>query len=334
MTYRDIIKNLKAGKYEPVYLLHGDESYYIDQITDHIEHHILDESQKAFNLTILYGKDADQKKVIDEARRFPMMSDRQIVILREAQSMKGLTELKSYVENPLESTILVICHKHKKLDGRTAFAKAVKKHALVFESRKPYDNQMPAWINDYLSNMGYKIRDKESALIAEYLGNDLSKVANELDKMAVNLEKGHTITQDDIQDQIGISKDYNVFELQNALASRNYAKTYRIVHYFQSNPRNNPMVMVVATLFSFFSKIYLMHFLRHATDREVQKTLGLGSPYFIKEYRKAAQSYSKNQTERIIHLLKDFDLKSKGVDRVNVTEQALLQEMMYRILSV
>lgn len=334
MTYDQILKELKAKKYRPIYFLHGNESYYIDQLADYFEHQILDETEKAFNLTILYGKDIDHKQVVDQARRFPMMSSHQVVIIKEAQSMSGLPQLQTYIENPLDTTILVICHKHKKFDGRTKLANVIKKNAVLFESKKPYDNQMPAWVTSYINGIQLKIGPKEAALIAEYLGNDLGKVANELDKLAINLPKGHTVTIDNIQEHIGISKDYNIFELQDALTARNHTKTYQILSYFQANPRNNPLVMVVATLFAFFSKVYLMHALQQSPDREVQKVLGLPTPYFVKDYRKAAQKYNRRQTEKIIHLLKIYDLKAKGVGNASFTDQALMQEMMYHILSV
>ncbi len=333
MTFDQILNDLKKQKYQPVYFLHGNESYYIDQISQHIEDHVLDEAEKSFNLSILYGKDVDYKQVVDQARRFPMMASHQVVIIKEAQSMSTLPQLQTYIEKPLDSTLLVICYKHKRFDQRTKLAKSLKKHALIFESKKPYDNKMPDWITTYLHTKGYKIDLKESALIAEYLGNDLGKVANELDKLGINLPQGHTVTRDDIQEHIGISKDYNIFELQNALTTRNLAKTYQIIQYFQANPRNNPLVMVVATLFGFFSKVYLMHFLQRAPDREVQKVLGLSSSYFVRDYRIAAQSYRRSQVEKIIHLLGRYDLKSKGVDRGSFSDQALMQEMVYHILS-
>ena len=334
MNHTDILTDLKKGKYAPVYFLHGEEPYYIDLISDYIENNILSDSERSFNLTILYGKDVDHKTVIDNARRFPMMATNQVVILKEAQSMKSLQDLNIYIENPLHSTLLVICHKHKKLDKRTKFAKVVQRNAVVLESKRPYDNQMPKWVSSYLKELGYEIKPLESNLIAEYLGNNLSKVANELDKLAINLPSGHTITKDDIQEHIGISKDYNIFELQDAIGSRNQSKCYRIVKYFQSNPRNHPLVVVIGTLYSFFAKIYMMHFLRHAPEREIQKTLGLSSGYFIKDYKKAASSYSKTQTEEVLHLLKQYDLKAKGVERVSFSDQAILQELVYHILAV
>ena len=295
---------------------------------------MLGEAEQSFNLSILYGKETDFKTVVDHARRFPMMSEYQVVILKEAQSMKDLTSLETYIKNPADTTLLVICHKHGTIDGRTSFAKLLKAKAIVFESKKVYDNQMSPWISGYLESHGYKIGPAESSLIGDYLGNDLSKVANELDKLMVNLPKGHKVNKDNIEEYIGISKDFNVFELQDAISSRNKEKTYRIIQYFIANPRNNPFIMVVATLFSYFSKVYLMHFLGNSPDREVQKTLGLSNTFFVKNYRSAARSYSRVQTEKVIHMLRVYDLKAKGVGRDSFTDQALMQELVYKILSV
>jgi len=334
LTHIDILNDLRQGKYAPIYFLHGDEPYYIDLISDFIEKHVLSESERSFNLTILYGKDVDHKTVIDNARRFPMMAANQVVILKEAQTMKSIQDLDIYLENPLESTLLVICYKHKKLDKRTKFAKVVQKHALVLESKRPYDNQMPQWISSFLKEKGFTIQAAEANLVAEYLGNSLSKVANELDKLVINLPVGHTVNKDDIEEHIGISKEYNIFELQNALGTRDQTKSYRIIKYFQSNPRNNPLVMIIGTLYSFFSKIYMIHFMHHAPEREIQKTLGLSSGYFIKDYKKAAQVYNQSQTEQVLHLLRLYDLKAKGVDRASFSDQAILQELVYHILAI
>ena len=333
MTADSLIKDLKNRKFHPVYLLHGPEPYYIDEITDYFEDHVLDEGEKSFNLSILYGKETDFKTVVDNARRFPMMSEYQVVILKEAQSMRDLGELETYIKNPASSTIFVICYKHNTIDGRTSFAKLLKEKAVVFESKKIYDNQMPAWISGHLESKGFKIGPAESALIADYLGADLSKVANEIEKLALNLPPGHKVNKDDIEKYIGISKDFNVFELQDALGTRNKAKAYRIIQYFISNPKNNPLIVVVATLFSFFSKLYLMQFLKNSPDREVQKSLGLSNTFFVKNYRAAAQSFNRQQTEKIIHLLRVYDLKSKGVGRDSFSEEAMMQELIYKILS-
>jgi DNA polymerase-3 subunit delta len=332
LTYKEIIKSLRAKDYKPVYFLHGPESYYIDSIANYIEQKVLSEAEKSFNQTILYGKDTEAKTLIDTASRYPMMASHQVVILREAQEMKGLQDLQLYIEKAVPTTILVICHKHKKLDARTKFAKSLKKHAILFESKKLYDNQVPDWIFDYLKGKKLTINPNASQLIAEYLGTDLSKIANELDKLAINLPEGTQINEKHIQDNIGISKDYNVFELQKALGQRNVLKANRIVKYFIANPRKNPLVMVTGTLYNYFSKIYMLHFLRNLPDRELSSALKLRSEFFLREYKSTARNYNLAKTQNVISVLKEYDLKSKGVDSDNVPEGELMKEMVYKIL--
>jgi len=249
--------------------------------------------------------------------------------------MRTLKQLVTYVENPAETTILVICHKHKKFDSRTKLGKILKKKAVLFESKKLYDNQLPDWIHNYLKTKGFTIKPNATALIAEYLGTDLSKVVNELDKLAINLPKGTDITQQHIQNNIGISKDYNVFELQKALGQKQVTKVNRIIKYFGSNPKKNPMVMMVGSLYNYFSKIYMLHFLRHAGDPDILSALKLRSSFFLREYKAAARNYSRPQTEQVLSILKEYDLKSKGVDNNTMSnpDSELLKEMVYRILN-
>ena len=237
MTYPQIIKELKAKKYSPIYLLHGNEPYYIDKISRYVEENVLTEGEKSFNQMIMYGKDTDHKTLIDTCSRYPMMASHQVVILKEAQEMKTLKELLPYIEKPVHTTILVICFKHKKFDGRTKFGKLVKQKALIFESKKLYDNQIPDWIQSYLKDKKLSISPSASVLVAEYLGENLSKVSNELDKLAINLAPGTEVNEKHIQEQIGISKEYNVFELQKALGAKNVVKSNRIINYFISNPK-------------------------------------------------------------------------------------------------
>ena len=335
MTYSQIITDLKKKEYKPVYFLHGNESYFIDAIADFIEKKVLSDGEKSFNQTILYGKETEFKQVVDTARRYPMMAPYQVVILKEAQEMRTLKQLVTYVEKPAETTILVICHKHKRFDSRTKLGKVLKKNAVLFESKKLYDNQLPDWIHNYLKTKGFTIKPNATALIAEYLGTNLSKVANELDKLAINLPKGTDITQQHIQNNIGISKDYNVFELQKALGQKQVTKVNRIIQYFGSNPKKNPMVMMVGSLYNYFSKIYMLHFLRHAGDPDILSALKLRSSFFLREYKAAARKYSKPQTEQVLSILKEYDLKSKGVDNntMNNPDSELLKEMVYRILN-
>ena len=334
MDFNQIITELKNKKYQPIYFLDGTEPYFIDKISDYIENNVLTEGEKSFNQSVLYGKDIDFKTVVDIARRYPMMSQYQVVIIKEAQDMKDLKDLESYVEKPLSSTILVICHKHKKFNGATKFGKSLKKNAVCFSSSKLYDNQIPDWIRSYLTTKKLKITPSASNLIAEYLGTDLSKVANELDKLTINLPPGTEVTPKDVEEQIGISREYNIFELQKALGQRDVQKSSRIVNNFIANPKKNPLVMVVGTLFNYFSKIYLLHFVKNASEQEIMNTVGVRSSYVLKEYRAALRHYNYAKTVEVIRVLKEFDLKSKGVDYNNTgkPEGELLKEMIWKIL--
>ncbi len=336
MTYTQIIADLKKKQYQPIYFLHGNESFFIDAIADYIEANVLTEGEKAFNQSILYGKEVDFKQVMDAAMRFPMMASHQVVILKEAQEMRTLKQLEAYIKRPSPTTILVICHKHKRFDARTKFGKAIKKHALIFESKKLYDNQLPDWIRQFLKEKGFSIQPAATTLIAEYLGTSLAKVANELEKLTINLQQGTKITAKHIQDNIGISKDYNVFELQKALGQKDTTKANRIVQYFSSNPRKYPMVMMVGSLYNYFSKIYVLHFMKNASENELLKGLKLRSGFFLREYRQTARNYNLYQTEKIIGLLREYDLKSKGVgfNTTSMPEGELMKELVWRILNV
>lgn len=336
MTYDAILKDLKKGSFKPVYFLHGEESYFIDVISDWIEKNALPEEQKAFNQTILYGKDSDPQTLRDAARRLPMMAERQVIVLKEAQEMKGLQELESYVKNPVPSTLLVIAHKHKKLRMNTRLGKVIKSNSeqvVFFEAKALYENKIPAWITAHLQDKGLDIQPDAAALVAEYLGTDLSKVVNELDKLTLNLEGKTKITPKEVEQHIGISKDYNVFELQKALGQRDLVKSNRIVNYFASNPRKNPIQVVVASLFNYFSKLLMLHDLRSLSDKDLAGKIKV-NPYFLREYRAAAQKFNRPQVEKIILLLSEYDLKGKGVnyDGGGKPGGELLKEMIWRIL--
>jgi DNA polymerase-3 subunit delta len=263
-----------------------------------------------------------------------MMSERQVVVLREAQDLKGLPELAPYMANPMPSTIFVVCFKHKKFDMSTKLGKAMKSHCLVFESKKLYDNQIPDWISSYCKSRKLSIDSSASALMAEYLGADLSKIVNEIDKLALNLPASTTITTDHVQEYVGISKDYNVYELQKAFATRDHGKIARIQHYFGANIRKNPLIVTISSLFSYFSKVYMLHFLKGKSDAEMVKTMELRSEWFLKEYKIALHNYAPHQVVRIISLLKTYDLRSKGVDTdtTDTTEEELMKELFYKIL--
>lgn len=334
MKFDELFKTLKQGDYKPIYFLHGTESYFIDQISDFIEANALSPSEQAFNQTILYGKEVDHLALLDVVRRYPMMAKFQVVILKEAQEMKNLSDLKSYVEKPSESTIFVICHKHKKLRLNTSFGKAISKNAVVFESKPLYDNQVPDWVKQYAKSKSLQIKSDAAQLMGEYLGSDLSKISNEIDKLAINLAKGAEITLDIIDQQVGISKEYNVFELQKALGSRDVVKANRIVRYFAANPKKNPIQAVISALYNYFSKVYTLQFLKQESEQTILEGLKLRSSFFLKDYRKASNIYPVGKLEQVISLLHEYDLKSKGVgfNAVGKEDGALLKELVWKIL--
>jgi DNA polymerase-3 subunit delta len=334
MSAEPILSDIRAKRFSPVYFLHGEEPFFIDQISDAVEQYALPEEEKGFNQTILYGKEVDHLTLLDYLRRYPMMSERQVVILREAQEMKSLTELTSYMENPMPSTVFVVCHKHKKVDSRTKFGKSLSgKQIVLFESKKLYDNQIPEWISSLCKSKKISIEPAAAALMAEYLGADLSRIANELEKLTINLAADAVITVAAVQDNIGISKEYNVFELQKALAMRDVAKIARIREHFASNPKKNPLIVTIASLFAYFSKIYMLHSLKGKPDAEILKALDLRSEWFLKEYRAALPNYSQAQVIQILSLLKTFDLRSKGVENDSAGEAELMKELFWRMMN-
>lgn len=339
MTAAEILKDLKNRKFKPIYLLHGEEPYFIDLISNYLEDHLLNDTEKGFNQTVLYGKDTDMITVLNAAKRYTMMSDYQLVLVKEAQDLKwgrededkkGLNPLMSYLENPLPGTILAFCYKYGKFDKRKKAYKAIEKSGLVFESATLYDNKVPGWIEDYVSDKKYKIHQQASGMLAEYLGNDLSKVANELDKLMLNIKQGDEITLKHIQDNIGISKEYNVFELQTALVKRDAYKANQIINYFEANPKNNPIVLVMANLYNFFSKILMYHYLKDRSQSNVAKELGV-NPFFVKDYEQAARTFDYNKAMNIISLLREYDVKSKGVDS-SAPHGELMKELVFKIL--
>jgi DNA polymerase-3 subunit delta len=333
MTAQDIIKDIKARKLKPIYLLHGEESYYIDLISDFLEENVLSEAEKGFNQTVLYGKDTEIMTVLNACKRYPMMSDYQLVLVKEAQDLKidkAEDQFAAYCENPLKSTVLVLCHKYKKFDKRKKAYKLIEKAGLIFESGTIYDNKVPAWIDDFVRSKGHHINPRASALLAEYLGNDLSKVANELEKLMLNVPQAQEINTKEVQDNIGISKEYNVFELQNALSRRDVYKANQIVNYFEANPKANPIVLVMGNLAGYFTKILKYHYV--SDKSQAAKELGV-NPYFLKDYELAAKNYNLGKTFEVISLLREYDLKSKGVDATGNTEHGeLMKELVFKIM--
>ncbi|WP_439696378.1 DNA polymerase III subunit delta [Mucilaginibacter sp. AW1-7] len=339
MTAADIVKDIKNRKYKPLYLLHGEEPYFIDVVSNYIEHHLLPEAEKGFNQTVVYGKDTEMMAVLNAAKRYPMMADYQVVMVKEAQDMKwgkdddnkkGIDPLLSYLEKPLPSTILVFCYKYGKFDKRKKTYKAIEKNGLIFESAPLYDSKIPAWIEGFISDKGYKINQQASAMLSEYLGNDLSKIANELEKLMLNIAAGQEITLKLVQDNIGISKEYNVFELQTALGKKDVLKVNQIINYFEANPKANPIVLVLGNLNNFFSKVLAYHYVKDKSPQNVAREIGV-NPYFVKDYELAGRSYNYSKTMQIIGYLREYDLKSKGVES-NAPHGELMKELMFKIL--
>jgi len=331
MTYEEIISNLQKKIYHPIYFLMGEETYFIDKISDYIADNVLTEAEKGFNQTVLYGKDTEPHTIIANARRFPMMSNYQVIIVREAQNIKKIEDLEPYAKNPLNSTILVINYKYKTLDKRKTFPKLIDQKGVLFESKKIYDNQLPTWISGYLKSQQYTIAPQAAAMISEYLGADLGKVANELDKLIISLPVGTQITPDHIERNIGISKEFNVYELQNALGERDLLKANRIINYFGANPSSNPMPVVISSLFSYFSKILNYHFLEDKSQNNVASVLQV-HPFFVKTYVAAAKNYNIKKLVEIVSILREYDMKSKGFGNISTSPADLQREMIYRIL--
>lgn len=334
MTFEKIIQDLKNKIYHPVYFLHGNEPYYIDVITDFIAEKVLDESEREFNQTILYGKDVDVSAILSYAKRFPMMSNYQVVITKEAQDIKNFEKSESllrYLENPLKSTLLVFSYKYKTVDKRTKLAKLLQQHTVFFESKKIYDDKLPGWITGYLSEKNYRISPKASVLIAENIGNDLNRIANELDKLCLNISPGKEIGVDEIERNIGISKEFNVFELQNALSKKDALKANRIINYFASNPKNNPLVLILGNLYNYFSKIMIYHQLGDKSRNNAAAALGINA-FFIKDYEQAASAFPYIKVLKIIEYLRDCDMKSKGVGSENTGDGELLKELVFKII--
>jgi DNA polymerase III subunit delta len=331
-TYEEIISDLKNRIFKPVYFLAGEEPYYIDLITDYIQDKVLDEAEKAFNQIIIYGDDTNISAIIDTARRFPMMASHQVVIIKEAQSLKKIEDLVIYLEKPLLSTILVFSYKYKTIDKRTRLFKVLESHGVYFESARIRDYLIPGWIERYLMTKGIKSDPSASAMLTEYLGTDLHKIVNELDKLIITLPAGKPlITTSLIEKNIGISKDYNNFELQKAIGEKNVLKANMIIHYFANNPKDNPITLSIASLFAFFSKLLLYHYLTDKSKNNVAAVLKV-NPYFVKDYENSAMKYNVTKTVMIISILRVYDLKSKGYADPGTEPGDLLKELVYKIL--
>jgi DNA polymerase III subunit delta len=331
MSVEKIISDWKKKQFQPVYWLEGDEEYFIDKAVDYAEHHILSESEASFNLSIFYGKDANWADVMNACRRYPMFAERQVVILKEAQQMKDVEKLEPYMENPLSSTVLVVSYKDKKLDARKKFTKYVKDNGVVITTKKLYDRDVPAWTQDLVHARGLTITPKGLALLADHIGNDLSRIENEINKISVNLGKRTSINEDDIENYIGVSKEFNVFELQSALAAKDMARAIRIVQYFESNPKAGPVQLILPSLYSFFSKVFMIQAVA-GDERTVATQIGV-NPYFIKDYMQAYRLYGSAGVENILLLLHQYNLKSIGVGNGSAGDGSLMKELIIKMMS-
>ena len=333
MTYEDIAKNIKNGKFAPVYLLMGEEDYYIDRISDYIVEKALDENEREFNLTIMYGLDTDVASIVNNAKRYPMMSEHQVVVVKEAQNIRAWDDLSFYLQKPLESTILVICYKHGTMDKRKKIVAEIEKKGVVFESKKLKENMLPAFITTYLKRRKMEIEDKAAEMMADFVGNDLNRMAGELDKLIITMPAGkNRITPEEIERNIGISKDYNNFELKNALIAKDTLKANKIVKYFNDNPKNNPIQPTLTILFNYFSNLMVAYYAPERSENGVAAYLGLKSPWQAKEYLAGMKAYSGVKTMNIITQIRLCDAKSKGIGNVSLSQGELLRELVYFIL--
>ncbi|MFV0593911.1 MAG: DNA polymerase III subunit delta [Draconibacterium sp.] len=332
MDFGDILQDLKKGIYYPIYLLQGEEPYFIDIISDYIEKNVLTDAEKGFNQTVFYGKDSDVINIAESSMRFPMMANKQVIIVKEAQSLGKIELLASYADKPLESTILVLAYKYKTVDARSKLVKAIKKNGVVLTTKKLYENQVPAWIDNYLKSHGYSITPQAAQLLTSFLGTDLSKVANELNKLVIAVKDSNRITPEHIEKNIGISKDFNIIELQTALGNKDALRANKIIQYFGANPTLNPIQKTIAGLYFYFSKLFTYHFLKDKSERSVASELRV-SPFFVRDYVNAAKKYSPTKLYEIMGILREYDLKSKGLNVSTMVESGDLQkEMIYKIL--
>jgi DNA polymerase III subunit delta len=331
MDHKLLLKEIRNKKFEKIYFLHGEEPYFIDVLTKAIQDNALEESELDFNQSILYGKDAEVLSLISELKSYPMMAERRLVILKEAQYFKAIEQLESYLENPANSTIFVICYKYKTFDARKKTLKNALKNGVVFKSEKVKEYQLAEWIQQYIKTTGYELTSKACMLLIESLGNDLGRIVKELEKLAVLIEKGTIINENHIEENIGISKDYNVFELTNAVANKDNLKALKIVDYFDHNPKAADLVFVISNLFKFFSQIMRIHFLPNKSREAVAQALGV-HPFVAGELTNAKNKYDPRKIAANIALIHEYDLKSKGVGNTSATQGELMREMVYQLI--
>ena len=331
LSYHEIISQLKNKQYQPLYLLYGDEPFFVDKITDYISTNVLSEAEKGFNQTIFYGRDADVGAIVETAKRYPMMAERQVVIIKEAQDLRRVDELEDYMANPVDSTVLVMAFKYKKPDGRKKVFKNMKKTGLAFESKTIYENQMQKWIEEYIHSNHRKITPKATLLISEYIGTNLSLAANEIEKLFITIPENGVIDDITVSEVIGINKDYNTFELQRAIGTRNIKKAMQIALYFADHQKEHPLVVTLSTLGRYFSNLILMYFSPNASKNDIARMIGV-NPYFVDEYFTAKSNHSAGGAVKAVELIREYDLKSKGVNSGATPAGELLKELIYKLL--
>ncbi|HMP91335.1 MAG TPA: DNA polymerase III subunit delta [Phnomibacter sp.] len=333
MAPQNIIESWKKGKFSAVCWLEGDEPFFIDQVVEYAEKQILTEAEAGFNLSIFYGKDADWAAVVNACRRYPMFAERQVVILKEAQQMRDMDWMEGYLENPTPSTVLVVSYKNKKVDGRTKLAKLLKERGTLLTTSKMYDDKLPDWLEDYVRQIGYTITAQAANLMVNHIGNDLSRLANEVHKLTINVQATRQITDDDVEKYVGISKEFNAFELQHAITQRNMMRCLQIIQYFESNPKAMPIQQLLPTLYSFFSKAYLVFGAGTNNEYELAKALGYRSmnPY-VKDIITCARNFRQKGVEEVLLLLHEYNLKSIGILSHGQSDAALMKEMLVRMI--
>ena len=332
MSSEKILNDLKKQNFKPVYWLEGDEEFFIDQVINFAENKILTESEAGFNLTVYYGRDASWTDVVNSCRRYPMFSEKQVVILKEAQGMKDIEKLESYIEKPLNSTFLFVAYKNKKLDGRTKLAKMLKDKAVLFTSKKLYDNELPDLTSGLIKSKGFTITNKALLLLIDHIGNDLSRLNNEVDKLALNLGTRKNITEDDIENFVGISKEFNVFELQQAIATKDLYKAVRIIQYFAANPKAAPLQLIFPSLYNYFSKVSMIYSVQARDERAVATAIGVNA-YFVKDYIQTAMKFSQQDIEKILLLLYEYNLRNIGINDAGTEDADLLKEMVVKMIA-
>lgn len=333
LTCDDILKELRAKQYRPIYFLMGEESYYIDLIADYVADNVLSETEKEFNLTVVYGADVDVATVINAAKRYPMMAEHQVVIVKEAQAIRNIEGLAYYLQKPLDSTILVVCHKHGTLDRRKKLAAEIEKRGVLFDSKKLKDAQLPAFITSYMKRKSIDVEPKATAMLADFVGSDLSRLVGELDKLIITLPANQKrITPEQIEKNIGISKDYNNFELRSALVEKDVLKANKIIKYFEENPKTNPIQMTLSLLFNFYANLMLAYYAPDKTEQGIASMLGLKTPWQARDYMVAMRKYNGVKTMQIVGEIRYADAKSKGVNNPSTNDGDILRELVFKIL--